>query len=301
MPERIMTSEVRVRWKRWAGLLLLAGVLLAALAIGLVWIHYRSTPDFDVYVAENPMDPTFLDERVPVGVLRIGDRSWSAGEIDRDPLEADDEEPPEEARLVLEVELSHGEDRLLRLRQVFSATMDRETSNRGRFSIETPLLETRGDVRAEVLVGIDDLERLVGPESAGRGWATVDVFLVAGGGESRVRILDAARDPFDRGELITSLDLEPTERMDSPLWDLVTGLFRSPPSSGLVHHVEQGIGFSWRLREDGRQSSSLGRTRHEVSTKEYSYALDVRISDSSTGFERTWTRSSVKTWGQEVW
>jgi len=288
-----------------AGIALLLGALGVVTALAVSWYHYSNTPDFLTYLRSNPVDIGVLDERVGRGEVLAEARTWRMGETD--PWQVSHEDPDlEQFSLTIDVDLEHGEETLLQLRQRFLLVLDRESGERRGFRVETPQLDTNRDMRAIVVTTIGDVDDLVGAESTGQGWAIVDVYLAAGAGKSEVRILRATEPLVPQADGLAAIGL-PSHSEDAKGWEALAALLGhglgSPPVIGLAHHVRQAVSFEWRDREGGTQGAGVFPPSHAMTTREYSYDVTIGAESKNQGssHSQSTTYMSSYTWDDEVW
>lgn len=278
------------------------GLYVARLALGLgtAAIHYGSTPSFAEYVASHPFDSDTIAQRLPPGELITSNRHWMTGAID--PLSLNvGEGDHERANLTLVIDITHGDEILLDLKEEFSVALRRKDWTHHGVHIEVASLRTAPDWRAIVVTSLSEPEKMVGDDSMAEGGAIVDVFLVAGKGESETRFQLRPEGNIWGG----SGDL--SGGFSFPYWRLVTGIthnLEELPAEGLVHHVRQRIAFDWQKYENGHGGPSMNFTHHRANTDEYSHGVEIQIQHSMDGKsagEYKQSKSLRREWNGVVW
>jgi hypothetical protein len=294
-PEPLPRSPRTRRLVRWVvvsaaglGAVALVGVLL------LTW-HFRATPTYAEYIASHPVSPAHFDS--PVGGVELGGSAgWRLGAVD--PFDVADDDPDlDRQEIRLELDILRGDSVSLRLVQVVALATERKSGVRVGASARTMELVVDPALRASACMYIWGAERML--ESAEQRKVAFDVRLGAGSGASHVgvyglppdatwSVLDPPRGADSSGVLQSFL------RKLAPRAEL--------PENGLLHRVYAAGLTSARLNRGGMGPSHTD-LQHEVSTDEYTYHVNVRISANGEGIsmERYMEKRNSWSWAGEIW
>lgn len=292
--------------------LLIVVLVLLRLAVGLgsAAFHYSNTQTYNDYLENHAVSPEYFQQQVSLPTAIHSGKEWQQGAV-----AADDESGNDEvyvAGMEFQVDIEHGEDLMLRLNQKVEYLISSQSNDHLGFRWTTEDLRVGTNLRAMVLIWLDDDALKIGPDSASKGQATIDVFLLAGADRSRIQFLNLA----DRDEAYAKQTLglpvlpnltgtDPSAGM--PLWRLATGIanhFGEPPTEGLIHFSSQSVGFGWK--KDGRNFSSAGhyRPRFYANTDEYSYRKSFATTssmDRSHSHTSSTEVSRTQKWKDRIW
>ena len=207
----------------------------------------------------------------------------------------------ERAVLTLVIDMTHGDESLLHMQEDFSVALRREDWEHHGVHIEVASLQTATDLRAMVVTSLSDPEKMVGGDSMAEGGAIVDVFLVAGEGDSETRF------QLRPGGNIWGGNGDLSDGFSFPYWRLLTGIthnLEELPAEGLVHHVRQRIAFDWKKYDNGHGGPSMYFSHHRANTDEYSYGVEVQVQhamDGQSAGENKQSKSLRREWNGKLW
>ena len=165
-------------------------ILRLVLGLGLGAYHYYTTATFDEYLQSTPVTDEYVSQQVDLSRAISEGEYWQVGK-------SAPEDWKNSADVYLaghkaEFEISHGEDALLKLDLQVEYVLDQANSDHLGFQWSAPILLPGANMRALILVWVDEAALAIGDSTATEGKANVDVFLFSGGGPSKVYYLNEA-------------------------------------------------------------------------------------------------------------
>ena len=289
-----------------SAILVLVAVLILRFVFGMgtaAW-HYWSTPKFHEYLATHPVDTDTINERIPQGKLISSEDRSTAGTVD--PLTVSNSASDYIcAELLLEIEILRGDEQLLECHERFSVALRKNDWTHHGIDIHIPTLRTAPGLQAIVVTSLSDPDKMLGEDSARVGNAMVDVFLISNQGPSKTQFRLHPEEPAS----LASFAPRPTSPIS--LWQRIAGLpynTKSLPEEGLIHHTRQRVRFDWERFEKGYGGPSMSYATHATNTHEYSYDLNIKISEykshrDSDSPESTFTQSQElsRRWMGKIW
>jgi hypothetical protein len=255
-------------WRKRAWLVLaLAGAgLFAAIGLGfaLLTLHFKLRPSVAEHLRKYAVEPSRFELEARGNVVVAGGDAWRSGDVD--PFEVEEHDAEYRVRgLCFEIDIEHGDLRILRLMEELAVVEERASGNRVGVALRVRELEAHPDLRALVrtyLRGVED-------SLEGEGHVTLDVVAGAGTGPEVAAVISGPEVEVPG----------PDPRPGSFLGGLLRLFVPATATDGLSHHVRSSCWLSWKQLDGGSQGFSYGRVHHEASTEEYSYEVSWRVSD----------------------
>jgi hypothetical protein len=294
-------------------LFILAFVLyLARLAVGFgtATYHYKNTPTYAEYLATTPVANEFFQQQFAMPTALHSGKEWQQGALPADDWQKDGDTYLGGTKF--ELEIKHGEDLMLRLDQEVEYLLVPDSCDHLGFRWTTPALHTSDDLRAVVLIWLDESALVIGPDTGERDTSIVDIFLMAGDAEPEVHYLRMS----DRANAYASQSLElPVDPANSsgstsvhvPLWRMATGIITELgplPEEGLFYFCSHRMDFSWQKIERTKSSSGHYAPKLFVNTSEYSYEMTSKATamiDREVFHSQSSSRRRSNEWNDRIW
>ncbi len=285
-------------------------VLRLVVGLGTAAYHYNNTQTYSEYLQNHEVTPAYFQSQVALPTPLHRGTTWQQGMTADADWEKNDQNYLGGAKI--EINIDHGEDLMLQLEQDVEYLIDSTTNEHLGFQWSTPVLRTGVNLRAVVLVWLDEDALKLGPGSAKAGKATVDAFLLAGADRSEIYYLDRNdRDAAFAGQTL-GLPIHPNffedgPAVEFPLWRALTGIvnhFGEPPTEGLIHFATNRVNFDWEKRDRTMAHGGHYRPATFVNTDEYSYRTRCKVSalhNRSHSHSTTHEISKTQEWNDRIW
>jgi hypothetical protein len=268
-------------------ILLIVGLTLwAGFGLGSDYVEYRSTQDFDTFIAEVPVASEEVDNWLPTGEPLMTDQVWSTGEQGHG----------QKVRAEVQLSIGRGKDSLLATTVHITGVVNQETGAIEDLAVQVPETTTRHDVHAVVQVGIFHFQDLMN-EDLGKCEVFVEAVMAAGSGADEFRVVALDKKPKRKRK----------KKVKGPRLHALLGLLHPTsklPETGILYHARTSFIPKWEVSGDQMQGPEAKRMEMITNCREYTYDIAVSLKTSVgdgpwSGETETWPLQS--TWNGELW